>query len=55
MDINYLLCSSIFVNKKNINILRKIQELGHEVSYHHDVMDSNIGNITEADQNLKEM
>lgn len=35
-------------SKKNINILKMIQELGHEVSYHHDVMDSNKGNIEKA-------
>lgn len=39
----YLLNSS-----KNINILKQIQELGHEVSYHHDVMDSNKGDICKA-------
>ncbi len=32
-------------NKRNIEILRKIQEMGHEVSYHHDVMDSTKGNL----------
>ena len=45
----YYVQAYLLKNKKNINILRKIQELGHEVSYHHDVMDSNNGNITEAD------
>lgn len=39
----YLLNSS-----KNISILKHIQELGHEVSYHHDVMDSNKGNMQKA-------
>jgi len=39
----YLLNSS-----KNIDILKQIQELGHEVSYHHDVMDSNKGDINKA-------
>lgn len=39
----YLLSSS-----KNIDILKQIQELGHEVSYHHDVMDSNKGDINKA-------
>jgi len=39
----YLLSSS-----KNIGILKQIQELGHEVSYHHDVMDSNKGIMNKA-------
>ncbi len=30
---------------KNIEILKKIQDLGHEVSYHYDVLDSCKGNI----------
>lgn len=39
----YLLNSS-----KNVELLLKIQEMGHEVSYHYDVMDSNHGNIDDA-------
>ncbi len=35
-------------NKKNIEYLRKIQALGHEVSYHYDVLDSNSGNYEKA-------
>lgn len=35
-------------NKDNILMLNKIQNMGHEVSYHHDVMDSNSGNINNA-------
>tara|TARA_Y100000768_G_scaffold119272_2_gene88122 strand:- start:140 stop:973 length:834 start_codon:yes stop_codon:yes gene_type:complete len=45
----YYVQAYLLNNKKNINILSKIQELGHEVSYHHDVMDSNNGNISKAD------
>jgi hypothetical protein len=40
-------------NKKNIEILKKIQSLGHEVSYHHDVMDSNKGNLIKAKQEFQ--
>ncbi len=39
----YLLCS-----EKNIDILKNIQSLGHEVSYHHDVMDQCRGDIVRA-------
>lgn len=35
-------------SQRNISILREIQKLGHEVSYHHDVMDSNKGNVNKA-------
>lgn len=38
---------------KNIEILNKIKALGHEVSYHHDVMDANGGDIEKAIDNFK--
>lgn len=42
---------------ENITLLRKIQAMGHEVSYHYDVMDSNHGDlscaITEFESNRK--
>lgn len=44
-------------SKKNIKLLKKIQHMGHEVSYHYDVMDSCKGNLDKAiyefDANLK--
>lgn len=33
---------------KNIELLRMIQDMGHEVTYHYDVLDSNAGNMKEA-------
>ncbi len=33
---------------KNIVLLKKIAELGHEVTYHYDVLDSNNGDLTAA-------
>lgn len=47
-------CGSYYVqaylldNKKNINMLKEMQTMGHEISYHYDVMDSCRGNIDEA-------
>lgn len=42
---------------KNIELLQKMQTMGHEISYHYDVMDSNHGDlekaISEFDINLK--
>ncbi|MBO7309825.1 MAG: hypothetical protein J6U86_00345 [Clostridia bacterium] len=32
-------------NERNVSMLREIQEMGHEVSYHHDVMDSCGGDL----------
>ena len=33
---------------KNVELLRKMQEMGHEISYHYDVMDSNHGDLDGA-------
>lgn len=33
---------------KNVRVLKEIQKLGHEVTYHHDVMDSNKGDLEKA-------
>lgn len=35
-------------NKKNLSLLKKMKDMGATISYHHDVMDSNGGNILEA-------
>lgn len=35
-------------DKKNIDYLKQMQRMGHEISYHYDVMDSNKGNIENA-------
>ncbi len=45
---SYYVQAYLLKNKKNVDILKKIQDLGHEVSYHHDVMDSNKGDLTKA-------
>lgn len=33
---------------QNVELLRKMQAMGHEISYHYDVMDSNHGNLDGA-------
>ena len=35
-------------NPQNVELLRQISNMGHEVSYHYDVLDSNKGNIPKA-------
>lgn len=35
-------------DSNNVELLRKMQAMGHEISYHYDVMDSNKGNIEQA-------
>ncbi|WP_102348315.1 hypothetical protein [Bacillus sp. Marseille-P3661] len=45
---SYYVQAYLLKRKKHIKTLKKIQELGHEVSYHHDVMDGNKGDIVKA-------
>lgn len=45
---SYYVQAYLLKNSKSVSILKKIQDLGHEVSYHHDVMDSNKGNLIKA-------
>lgn len=33
---------------KNVELLKEMQQMGHEISYHHDVMDSNKGDLEAA-------
>ncbi|HQO10749.1 MAG TPA: hypothetical protein PLK90_11450 [Clostridiales bacterium] len=44
----YYVQAYLLGSEKNIDILKKIQSLGHEVSYHHDVMDQCKGDILKA-------
>ena len=51
IEANYGHCGSYYVqaylleNKENLDMLNKIKELGHEVSYHYDVMDFAKGDL----------
>lgn len=40
-------------SKENVKLLQKIESMGHEVSYHYDVMDSNKGDIDKAINEFK--
>lgn len=42
---SYYVQAYLLENKENVNMLKEIQGLGHEVSYHFDVMDSTKGNL----------
>jgi len=42
------------MSDENLHIFKEIQQLGHEVSYHHDVMDANCGNLQKAIQTFSE-
>lgn len=42
------------LNSDNIRLLKQIQELGHEVTYHYDVLDANNGNMDKAIEDFKD-
>ncbi|MBO5411734.1 MAG: hypothetical protein J6A38_01455 [Clostridia bacterium] len=45
---SYYVQAYLLKNQKNLILLKKIQEMGHEISYHYDVMDSNKGDMEKA-------
>lgn len=45
---SYYIQAYLMNDPKNITMLQKMQQMGHEISYHYDVMDSNKGNIENA-------
>lgn len=45
---SYYIQAYLLEKKENLMMLKEIQNLGHEVSYHHDVMDSNKGDLKKA-------
>ena len=47
---SYYAHAHLLNNPKNVKMLMRMKEMGHEISYHYDVMDSNHGNIDEAIQ-----
>lgn len=53
INATYYVQSYLLDNKKNIEILREIYKLGHEVTYHYDVLDSNDGDFNLADKEFR--
>lgn len=45
---SYYVQAYLLEDRENIALLKKMQAMGHEVSYHYDVMDSCKGNLQEA-------
>ena len=44
----YYIHAYLLEDLNNVKLLKKMQKMGHEISYHHDVMDSNGGNLDNA-------
>lgn len=55
----YGICGSYYVQaflldrSENVRILKQIKKLGHEVSYHYDVLDANFGDFEKANKDFK--
>lgn len=45
---SYYIQAYLLENAENVELLKKMQQQGHEISYHHDVMDSCRGDINKA-------
>ena len=45
---SYYVQAYLLHNKENTRMLRKMQQMGHEISYHYDVMDSCKGDLDKA-------
>lgn len=50
---SYYVQAYLLEKEDNISVLKEIQSLGHEVTYHHDVMDSSSGDIEKANLEFK--
>ena len=50
----YYVQAYLLDDSKNVKLLNKMQKMGHEITYHHDVMDSNKGDIKSAIQEFSE-
>ncbi len=49
----YYIHAHLLKDNNNIVLLKRMQDMGHEISYHYDVMDSNHGNIENAIQEFE--
>ncbi len=45
---SYYVQAYLLENNENIQLLSEMQQMGHEISYHYDVLDSCKGNVNEA-------
>lgn len=50
---SYYVQAYLLDSTHNVAILQQIRDLGHEVSYHYDVLDANKGDLEKADQDFK--
>lgn len=51
---SYYVQAYLMEDEKNVDLLKKMSDMGHEVSYHYDVMDACKGNMNDAIQQFTE-
>ena len=51
---SYYVQAYLLEDETNVGLLQKMQELGHEISYHYDVMDSCKGDLEKAVEAFEE-
>lgn len=51
---SYYVQAYLLKNEENVSLLKKMKDMGHEITYHHDVMDSNKGDIGKAIEEFSE-
>lgn len=49
---SYYIQAYLLDSQSNIDLLKEIQDLGHEVSYHYDVLDANDGDMLKAKEDF---
>lgn len=49
---SYYVQAYLLKDKENIALLKKIQDMGHELSYHYDVLDANSGDYLKAEKDF---
>lgn len=51
---SYYVQAYLLKDKKNVEMLKKMQQMGHEITYHYDVLDSCKGDFEQAEQEYKQ-
>lgn len=50
----YYVQAYLLDDPQNVAMLKRLQEMGHEISYHYDVLDANNGNYEKADKDFSD-
>ena len=51
---SYYVQAYLLKDKKNVEMLQKMQQMGHEITYHYDVLDASKGDLEKAEQEYRQ-